>query len=184
MLSTAFVPSSASHGTPGAPPERAAAAEVPATKVFAAPLPAEALLVASAATALLGTRAAAKRARKMKSAEQRTVSLKAFENELGVQAPVGFWDPAGLAKDGNADAFRRRRETEIKHGRISMIACIGYITPEFFKWPGYLSPSLGIKFGEVPNGLGALSKVPAAGLGQFAAFIAFLELSYNKPSGE
>ena len=23
--------------------------------------------------------------------------LRAFENELGVQAPVGFWDPAGSA---------------------------------------------------------------------------------------
>merc|ERR1719210_232777 len=81
--------------------------------------------------------------------------LRAFENELGIQPPFGFWDPLGLSKDGDADIFRRRRETELKHGRVSMIACIGYITPEFFKWPGYLSPSLGIEFGEVPNGLGA-----------------------------
>merc|ERR1712078_951666 len=39
--------------------------------------------------------------------------LRAFESELGVQAPMGFWDPAGLSKDGDATAFRRRRETEI-----------------------------------------------------------------------
>merc|ERR1719397_996323 len=51
--------------------------------------------------------------------------LRAFESELGVQAPVGFWDPAGIAKDGDAIAFKRRRETEIKHGRVSMLACIG-----------------------------------------------------------
>merc|ERR1711982_176421 len=43
--------------------------------------------------------------------------LRALENELGVQAPVGFWDPAGLASDGDAAVFARRRETEIKHGR-------------------------------------------------------------------
>merc|ERR1711881_749171 len=53
--------------------------------------------------------------------------LRAFENELGVQPPVGFWDPMGLSKDGDAEAFRRRRVTEIKHGRVCMWACLGYI---------------------------------------------------------
>merc|ERR1711976_821782 len=48
--------------------------------------------------------------------------LRAFESELGVQAPVGFWDPLGLAKDGDVDTFKRRRESELKHGRISMLA--------------------------------------------------------------
>ena len=48
--------------------------------------------------------------------------LRAFENELGVQAPVGFWDPAGLSSDGSVENFKRRRATEIKHGRISMLA--------------------------------------------------------------
>merc|ERR1712039_1019060 len=51
--------------------------------------------------------------------------------ELGVQAPFGFWDPMGLCKDGDTDAFNRRRVTEIKHGRVSMWACLGYITPEY-----------------------------------------------------
>merc|ERR1711897_15459 len=83
--------------------------------------------------------------------------LRAFESELGVQAPVGFWDPAGYSKDGDADAFRRRRVTEIKHGRVSMIAGIGYIVPEYFKWPGLVSPSNGLAFSDVPNGLAALS---------------------------
>merc|ERR1712048_826779 len=56
--------------------------------------------------------------------------LRAFESELGVQAPVGFWDPAGFCKDGDAELFKRRRVTEIKHGRVSMLATMGYITPE------------------------------------------------------
>merc|ERR1712187_897357 len=89
--------------------------------------------------------------------------LRAFESELGVQAPVGYWDPLGLSKDGDMETFRRRRETEIKHGRVSMIATIGYIVPEYFKFSGYLSPSAGIKFSDVPSGLGALTKVPSAG---------------------
>ena len=46
-----------------------------------------------------------------------------------MQAPVGFFDPAGFAADGNAETFARRRQTEIKHGRIAMLAAMGYITP-------------------------------------------------------
>merc|ERR1712139_281967 len=103
--------------------------------------------------------------------------LRAFESELGVQEPVGFWDPLGLSADGDLATFKRRRTAEIKHGRVCMIACTGYIVPEYFKWPGYLSPSLGIKFADVPNGLAALSKVPVVGLAQIVAFAGSIELS-------
>merc|ERR1711920_1096958 len=101
--------------------------------------------------------------------------LRAFEGELGVQAPVGFWDPAGVSKDGDSDAFTRRRVTEIKHGRVSMIACLGYITPEYVKFPGYCSPSSGLAFQDIPNGLSALSKVPAAGITQMFLFCGVVE---------
>merc|ERR1719327_1699359 len=101
--------------------------------------------------------------------------LRAFESEMGVQAPVGFWDPAGLCKDGDSEAFKRRRATELKHGRVSMIACIGYIVPEYFKWPGYCSPSMDLKFQDVPNGLAAFSKLPVQGGAQIVAFAGFIE---------
>lgn len=39
-----------------------------------------------------------------------------------------------------------------------MFAAIGYIVPEYFKWPGDLSPKLGLKFADIPNGLAAISK--------------------------
>merc|ERR1711896_86288 len=96
--------------------------------------------------------------------------LRAFENELGVQAPVGFWDPVGFTKDGDEEAFKRRRTTEIKHGRISMLATMGYITPELFKWPGVISPSQNIAFEDISNGLAAISKVPGAGWLQIVAY--------------
>ncbi|KAL9970058.1 hypothetical protein ACROYT_G022372 [Oculina patagonica] len=112
------------------------------------------------------------------------VTMMAFENELGVQAPVGFWDPAGLSSDGSVEDFRRRRQTELKHGRISMLATMGYITPEITgKFPGYLSPSAGLKFADVPNGLAAISKVPAAGWGQILAYMAFCEVSQDQSAG-
>ncbi|CAK0856857.1 unnamed protein product, partial [Prorocentrum cordatum] len=104
--------------------------------------------------------------------------LRAFENELGVQAPVGYWDPAGYSQDGDAEAFRRRRMTEIKHGRVSMIACIADIVPEYFKWPGFVSPSNGLAFSDVPNGLAALSKIPAGGWAQYVLFAGLIEVGY------
>jgi hypothetical protein len=101
--------------------------------------------------------------------------LRAFESELGVQDPVGFWDPLGLSTDGNLQTFNRRRAIEFKHGRISMLACMGYITPEYTKFPGFLSPSQSLKFSDVPNGLAAISKVPALGWVQILCFIGFME---------
>jgi len=104
--------------------------------------------------------------------------LRAFESELGVQEPVGFWDPAGFTADGDLAKFKRRRSVELKHGRICMMATMGYITPEVIgKLPGYLSPSAGLKFADIPNGLAAVSKVPTAGWAQIAAYFGFVEFA-------
>ena len=67
---------------------------------------------------------------------------------------------AGFTKGGDAASFRRRRYVELKHGRVAMLACMGYIVPEYYRWPGELSPSLGLKFTDVPTGFAAFSKVP------------------------
>merc|ERR1712039_676244 len=65
-----------------------------------------------------------------------------------------------------------------------MLATMGYITPEITgKFPGYLSPSAGLKFADIPNGLAAISKVPAAGWGQIVAYAAFCELSQDQSAG-
>jgi len=101
--------------------------------------------------------------------------LRAFEGELGVQAPVGFWDPLGLSADGDVDTFKRRRAAELKHGRICMLACVGYIVPEYFRWPGYLSPEKGIKFADMPHGIAAISKVPLEGWVQIVLFLGHYE---------
>eukprot|EP00434_Breviolum_minutum_P041836 symbB.v1.2.037219.t1/scaffold5435.1/size40275/2 len=119
------------------------------------------------------------------------VTMLAFENELGVQAPVGFWDPVGFTADGDVAAFKRRRSVELKHGRISMMATMGasdLIVLHFLVYfsdcnnsstskPGFLSPSAGLKFADIPNGLAAVSKVPVAGWAQIAAYFGFVEFS-------
>merc|ERR1719160_858110 len=115
------------------------------------------------------------------AARRPVVAVRSFENERGVTAPLGakgtrFWDPMGLASDGDAAAFRRRRMSEVKNGRVAMLACLGWIVPEYYRFPGYLSPSQGLKFEDVPSGFAALAKVPAAGWAQIALFVATLEL--------
>merc|ERR1711988_1045106 len=97
------------------------------------------------------------------------------ESELGVLPPVGYFDPLGFGKDENR--FARRRAVEIKHGRVSMLATVGYIFPEVIgRFGGELSPSLGISFRDVPNGLGAITAVPIAGWAQIIGFVGLLEL--------
>uniref|UniRef100_A0A7S4SQJ3 Uncharacterized protein n=1 Tax=Alexandrium monilatum TaxID=311494 RepID=A0A7S4SQJ3_9DINO len=102
--------------------------------------------------------------------------LRAFDDELGVTMPMKYFDPLGLGKDDDAATFRRRRIAEIKNGRVAMLACMGYIAPEYFRFPGYCSPSADLKFTDIPNGVAALSKMPAEGWAQIGVFIAFLEL--------
>eukprot|EP00573_Skeletonema_grethae_P007178 CAMPEP_0201696928 /NCGR_PEP_ID=MMETSP0578-20130828/8510_1 /ASSEMBLY_ACC=CAM_ASM_000663 /TAXON_ID=267565 /ORGANISM="Skeletonema grethea, Strain CCMP 1804" /LENGTH=219 /DNA_ID=CAMNT_0048182963 /DNA_START=65 /DNA_END=724 /DNA_ORIENTATION=+ len=52
-----------------------------------------------------------------------------FSKELGVQAPLGLWDPLGLLKEcEDYESFNDLREKEIKHGRVAMLAVVGYLT--------------------------------------------------------
>eukprot|EP00980_Cylindrotheca_fusiformis_P019415 scaffold6683_cov103-Cylindrotheca_fusiformis.AAC.7 len=56
-----------------------------------------------------------------------TTSLNSFENELGAQPPLGFFDPLGLVADGDQEKFDRLRYVELKHGRICMLGVVGYL---------------------------------------------------------
>lgn len=82
-----------------------------------------------------------------------------FENELGVQPPLGFWDPLYWLENADQDRFERLRYVEIKHGRISMLAVLGHIVQENVRLPGMLSISNDISFADMPNGIGAIGKV-------------------------
>jgi len=110
-----------------------------------------------------------------------STSIRAFENELGVQPPLGFWDPLGFTEDGDVSDFFRRREAELKNGRVAMFATMGYIAPEWSRWPGYASPSADLKFSDIPNGLKALDVLPLEGWLQIIAWCGFLETCVNTP---
>merc|ERR1712001_579375 len=59
-----------------------------------------------------------------------------------------------------------------------MIACLGYIVPEYVRFPGFLSPSAGLKFTDVPAGLAALSKGPSGGWLQMFLFCGLVDFAY------
>lgn len=55
--------------------------------------------------------------------------------EVGVTAPLGYFDPLGFCKRGDKETFRRLRANEIKHGRVAMMASIGCVVQHFVKLP-------------------------------------------------
>jgi len=109
-----------------------------------------------------------------------TTALNAFENELGAQAPLGFFDPLGLLDDADQERFDRLRYVELKHGRISQLAFLGnIITRAGVHLPGDIDYS-GTAFDSIPNGWAAVGAIPQAGLLQIVAFVGALELGVMK----
>jgi hypothetical protein len=106
-------------------------------------------------------------------------SLKAatFEDDFGAMLPLGFWDPLGLVADGDQAKFDRLRLTEIKHGRIAMIAVVGNLVSEAgLRLPGSIDMS-GNQFSDIPSGYAALEAIPYQGKLQIFLFIGYLEVA-------
>ena len=93
-----------------------------------------------------------------------------FESEVGVQPPLGLWDPLGLLADADQERFDRLRLVETKHGRIAMAAILGHLTTTAgYRFPGCESYGAGLK---------ALSDVSSAGLAVTFVTIGLIELGY------
>ena len=93
--------------------------------------------------------------------------------QLGVIAPTGFWDPLNLSKGIDEETFNKYRTAELKHGRVCMLAVVGFLAAEAFRFPGSIG---GVNFADIPNGIGALSAVPAFGWAQIGFSIGFWEI--------
>merc|ERR1739848_124778 len=48
----------------------------------------------------------------------------------GILNPTGFFDPAGLSNDVSASELKRYREAELTHGRVAMLASLGFLVGE------------------------------------------------------
>lgn len=85
---------------------------------------------------------------------------------FGGDSEVKIWDPLNLSKSGK---FEQYREAEIKHGRVAMLGVLGYIVPEFYRFPGDIAP--GVSFSSIPNGVAAIEAVPSLGWFQMVFLI-------------
>jgi hypothetical protein len=89
---------------------------------------------------------------------------------VGSSAPLGFFDPLGFSKGASDATIQKYRDSELKHGRVAMLAVFGWLTQEKFHplYDGKLSG----------NPLKAFSEVPPLGFVQIVAFIGLLEWQF------
>ena len=76
--------------------------------------------------------------------------------------------------DRDAVAFKRR-SVVTKHGRVCIIAAVGYNTPEYLKLLGIMLLALGVKFSDMSNGLAAVCKVPGLGWEQIIFIVGAID---------
>merc|ERR1719261_2036592 len=68
-----------------------------------------------------------------------STALKASVEGLpGALAPVGFFDPLGFAEKATDATLKRYREAELAHGRVAMLAVIGFLVGEAVEGSSFL----------------------------------------------
>ena len=98
------------------------------------------------------------------AASKATSSLKAVYNPSsfddvqslpGILNPTGFFDPAGFSEGVSASELKRYREAELTHGRVAMLASLGFLVGESGFTPLFEGKISGIginQFWQVPTG--------------------------------
>jgi len=96
--------------------------------------------------------------------------------QVGSMMPLGFFDPLGFTTVGDEKGFNKLRASELKHGRVAMMASIGLVGQHFIKFPG---------FEKTPAGLGALGTGEGV-FGFLGIFVlsAILELAWREDSSK
>ena len=99
--------------------------------------------------------------------------------EIGVQAPLGYFAPEGALGDPtNVDQaeFERRRWIELKHGRVAMLAVVGYlVTAAGVRFPGAE---------DIPCGFAALPALPGMVWAQMIATWGLMEAANSNRPGK
>jgi hypothetical protein len=90
--------------------------------------------------------------------------------QLGAVAPLGYFDPLGYCQPGDEAEFNRLRSSEIKHGRLAMMASVGAVAQHF------LNPKVHGTFGAMNSEIGVF------GMMIVLVFSSFLEASVKEAS--
>ena len=97
----------------------------------------------AAALALLATSASAFAPSAQQSSSSRLAAAKessAFTVDTipGAVAPTGIFDPLGFAAKADEATLKRYREAELTHGRVAMLATVGFLVGEAVEGSTYL----------------------------------------------
>ena len=106
---------------------------------------------------VVGSAAAFAPASQTRSSSSNSV-LSAWKDEtiVGITPPVGFWDPLGLSAGKDDATMAYYRESELKHGRVAMAACLGW-----FITAGGIHPAFNSELSSDP--LQAAAELPMVG---------------------
>jgi len=89
-------------------------------------------------------------------------------------------------REGSKEKFDEYRVSELKHGRAAMLAVLGYIAPETYRFGFDIAP--GVSTYDIPNGVAAIDYIPALGWAQIIFLIGAVDyygvlgdFSFGKP---
>merc|ERR1712084_96405 len=108
-------------------------------------------------------------------------ALKMSEINLpGALPPVGLFDPLGFAAKANDATLLRYREAEITHGRVAMLAAVGFLVGEKVEGSSFLfdaqvsGPAI-THLSQVPTAFWILLAVAIGASEQYRAEVAFVD---------
>ena len=107
-------------------------------------------------------------------------SVRTFDIDIkslpGITPPVGFFDPANLAKNADDEKITWYRSAELKHGRVAMLATVGWLLVK----AGVVIPGAvdltGDSFKSLGVGFDAWDNLPELGKNQIFTVIGALEI--------
>jgi len=145
-------------------------------KTGASASPADQLAQARAAAKARRARAAAEAAEGLQIPQKQEYSAD-FDvtAQPGVTAPLGYFDPLGFCPLNNEVKYRKLRTSELKHGRVAMLASVGLVVQHYVRFPGDA-------FDQVPSGVMAPFDpiVGVLGMGGFVFTCLVAEIIFNQ----
>merc|ERR1712003_167883 len=111
--------------------------------------------------------------------KQSTTALKVSDVSIpGALPPVGFFDPLGFTEKANEATLLRYREAEVTHGRVAMLAAVGFLVGEKVEGSSFLfdaqvsGPAI-THLGQVPTVFWLILAVAIGAGEQYRAEVAF-----------
>jgi hypothetical protein len=116
------------------------------------------------------------------TSNMKATSLNAFSAQdlPGALAPVGFFDPLGFAEKADENTMKRYREAELTHGRVAMLAALGFLVGEQVEGSSFLfdakitGPAIG-HLAQVPVGFWVALTVAIGAAEQTRATVGWVE---------